>query len=115
MSDAGLVAVITSGGALLLAVWNTIDRMIQRRRDRKAGRQEQLDRIEKKQDDQDKKLERLEKHSDLQYLSLLRLTVMDSDMPMSERLMAGQEYIDRGGNGDVRHFYERLKAEVDAK
>lgn len=115
MSDGVIIAIITSGGALLLAIWATIDRLLQHRQDKKNGRQEQLDRIEQKQDQQDKRLAKLEEHGDLQYLSLLRLTVMDTDMPMSERLMAGQEYLDRGGNGDVKHFYERLKAEVDAK
>jgi len=115
MSEGVLVAIISSSGALLLAVWATIDRLLQRRQDRKNGRKEQLDRIEQKQDKQDQRLAKLEQHGDLQYLSLLRLTVMDTDMPMSERLMAGQEYLDRGGNGDVKHFYERLKAEVDAK
>ncbi len=115
MSDGVIIAIITSGGALLLAIWATVDRLLQHRQDKKNGRQEQLDRIEKKQDQQDSRLAKLEEHGDLQYQSLLRLTVMDSDMPMSERLMAGQEYIDRGGNGDVRHFFEALKARVDSK
>lgn len=115
MSDGVLIAIISSSGALLLAVWATIDRLLQRRQDRKTGRKEQLDRIEQNQDKHDKRLERLEKRSDLQYISLLRLTVMDSDMPMSERLIAGQEYLDMGGNGDVRHFYEHLKAQVNGK
>ena len=115
MSDGVLIAIITSGGALALAVWNTIDKLLQRKRDKKNGRQEQLDRIEQKQDKQDERLERLEKHSLRQYMSILRLTVMDSDMPMSERLMAGQEYLDLDGNGDVKKYYEHLKAEVDGK
>ena len=122
MSDGVLIAIITSGGALALAVWNTIDKLLQRKRDKKNGRQEQLDRIEQKQDSieqkqdkQDERLERLEKHSLRQYMSILRLTVMDSDMPMSERLIAGQEYLDLDGNGDVKKYYEHLKAEVDGK
>lgn len=113
MSDGVLIAIITSGGALALAVWNTIDKIIQRRKDKKNGRQEQLDRIERMQNEQNRRLERLEEHNDLQYLSLLRLTVIDSDMPMSERLIAGKEYLSRGGNGDVKKFYEDLKATVN--
>ena len=95
MSDGVLIAIITSAGALSLAIWATVDRLLQHRQDKKNGRQEQLDRIEKKQDsieqkqDQtDKRLAKLEEHGDLQYLSLLRLTVIDSDMPMYERLIA---------------------------
>jgi len=114
MSDGVLVAIITSGGALALAVWNTVDKLLQRRRDKKTGRMEQLDRIEEKQDKQDERLARLEEHSELQYMSLLRLTVMDSDMPMSERLIAGKEYLARKGNGDVKKFYEDLERKVNA-
>ena len=115
MSDGVLIAIITSSGALLLAIWATIDRLLQHRQDKKNGRQEQLDRIEQKQDKQDERLEKLEDRSLQQYKSILRLTVIDSDMPMSERLMAGQEYIDLDGNGDVKKFYEHLKAQVDSK
>lgn len=43
-----------------------------------------------------------------QSLSILRLTVMNGDMPISERLIAGQKYIRRGGNGDVKHYFEEL-------
>lgn len=113
MSDGVLVAIITSAGALALAVWNTIDKLIQRRRDRKTGRMEQLDRIEEKQTEQSQRLARLEERSDLQYLSLLRLTVMDSDMPMSERLIAGKEYLACNGNGDVKKYYEGLERKVN--
>ena len=108
MSDGVIVAIITSSASLLLAVVNGVIAALQRRQHKKSGTEVRLDNIEKKVD-------KLAEHNDLQYLSLLRLTVMDTDMPMSERLIAGQEYLDRGGNGDVKHFYERLKAEVDAK
>ena len=46
-----------------------------------------------------------------QHLAILRLTVMNSEMPISERIAAGAEYIKRHGNGDVKHYYEHLIAE----
>lgn len=113
MSEGAIAAIITAAGALALAVWNTIDKIIERRQDKKNGRKEQLDRIEQKQNEQDGRLARLEEHSELQYMSLLRLTVMDSDMPMSERLIAGKEYLARKGNGDVKKFYEVLERKVN--
>lgn len=48
------------------------------------------------------------KHDREQYLSILRLTVMNSEMPISERLIAGKKYIENGGNGDVKHYYEDM-------
>mgnify|MGYP003316402720 CR=1 FL=1 len=48
------------------------------------------------------------KHDKEQTLAILRLTVMNSEMPISERLIAGQKYINKGGNGDVKKYYEKL-------
>lgn len=48
----------------------------------------------------------LVKHDKTQYLSILRLTIMSENMPLSERIAAGKEYIENKGNGDVRHYYE---------
>ena len=53
-----------------------------------------------------KRLDKSEKHNREQYLGILRLTVMSEEMPVSERIIAGKKYIDEGGNGDVKKFYE---------
>lgn len=47
-------------------------------------------------------------HDVEQYLGILRLTIMSPEMPITERLIAGEKYIKNGGNGDVKHYYERL-------
>lgn len=64
--------------------------------------------VEQHLEDIDDKISRLDTKSDAQYLSLLRLTVMSDEMPISERLVAGNEYIKRGGNGDVKKFIHEL-------
>ena len=51
------------------------------------------------------KLDKMSKNSDEHYLAILRLTVMNSEMPIPERIAAGQEYIRRGGNGGVKQYY----------
>ena len=56
-------------------------------------------------------IKKIRKHDEEQYLAILRLTVMAEHMPISERIIAGQKYIDRGGNGDVKKYYEKLLAE----
>jgi len=106
MSDGVSIAIITSATSLILALVNALIAWIQRRAQKKSGLQTRLDNIEGKVD-------KLAEHNDLQYLSLLRLTVMDSDMPMSERLIAGKEYLSRGGNGDVKLFYENLEKKIN--
>ena len=55
-----------------------------------------------------KRMDKIEKHDTEQYLGILRLTVMSPEMPISERLIAGQKYVALGGNGDVKHYYQEL-------
>lgn len=47
-------------------------------------------------------------HSLDNYLSIKRLTIMSREMPLSERISAGEKYIKYGGNGEVKHKYEEL-------
>lgn len=42
------------------------------------------------------------------YLSIKRLTIMSHEMPLSERIAAGEKYIKYGGNGEVKHKVEEL-------
>lgn len=48
----------------------------------------------------------IEQHCRENYLGIKRLTVMSSDMPLGERIIAGRDYIKAGGNGDVKHYIE---------
>ena len=49
-----------------------------------------------------------DKHDRENYLATLRLTIMSTEMPLSERISAGDKYIALGGNGAVKHKYEEL-------
>ena len=106
MSDGVVIAIITSATSLLLAIVNAIIAGVQRRAQKKSGTEQRIENIEHKVD-------KLTEHNELQYMALLRLTVMDSDMPMSERLIAGKEYLTRGGNGDVKKAFQDLEKSVN--
>lgn len=89
MSDAVLVALITGGLALIgsiISAWSSNKTVAKDIKDIKAENKEQS-------------------------LSILRLTIMSSDMPISERIVAGDKYVKKGGNGDVKHYYEQLLKE----
>lgn len=47
-------------------------------------------------------------HSLDNYLSIKRLTIMSHEMPLSERIAAGDKYIKYGGNGEVKQKYLEL-------
>ena len=55
-----------------------------------------------------KNVDTLVEHDRTQYLAILRLTVMEDKLPLSERIAAGKEYIKADGNGDVRAYYENV-------
>ena len=58
-----------------------------------------------------KEIPDIKKHCQENYLTSLRLTIMSSEMPLGERIVAGQKYISEGGNGDVKTFVnEELNA-----
>ena len=54
------------------------------------------------------KVDRLVAHDREQYLSFLRLTIMSEEIPISERIIAGDKYIKEGGNGDVKKYYQQM-------
>ena len=107
------LAIISSATAVILALINLLTAFFKNRKERKNGIKEQLDRIEKISESTNERLTNVEAHNETQYMAILRLTVMDSDMPMSERLIAGKEYLTKGGNGDVKKFYEILESQVN--
>ncbi len=53
-------------------------------------------------------VEEMSEHSLDNYLSVKRLTIMSHEMPLSERIAAGEKYLKAGGNGEVKHKYEEL-------
>lgn len=55
-----------------------------------------------------KKVDTLVEHDREQYLSILRLTIMSEEIPISERIIAGDKYIKAGGNGDVKKYYQQM-------
>ncbi|MBR5199245.1 MAG: hypothetical protein IKW20_05390 [Bacteroidales bacterium] len=59
----------------------------------------------------EEKVDTLVEHDQDQYLSILRLTIMSEEMPISERIIAGDKYIKKGGNGDVKKYYEKMLIE----
>ena len=46
-----------------------------------------------------------------QYLAILRLTIFEENLPISERIIAGDKYLKKGGNGDTKKYYEKMLAE----
>ncbi len=49
-----------------------------------------------------------DKHDRENYLNILRLVIMSEEMPLEERIAAGDKYIAIGGNGAVKHKYQEL-------
>lgn len=85
---------------------NTVATQIQRLSERIDEMDQKLD---EKIDALDKKLDKQRDAAEKQHLDVLRLTIMSPNMPVSERLIAGAEYIKKGGNGDVKKYVHELE------
>ena len=46
-------------------------------------------------------------------LFILKIAVLDEQLPLTDRLKAGELYMDLGGNGAVKKKYQELLKEYD--
>ena len=92
------------GSSALTAVVNAVVSAIQKKRGKTTTQDTRIAEI-------DKKLDKMQTHQNEQYLAILRLTIMSEEMPMAERLIAGEKYKKMGGNGDVKKFLHQLEAQ----
>jgi hypothetical protein len=54
-------------------------------------------------------IEKKDKHDEAQYRDILRLIIMTPEMPLSERIAAGDIYVNKlNGNGGVKQKYLEL-------
>ena len=60
-----------------------------------------------------KRAETNDKHIRENYLDIKRLVITSPYMPLGERIKAGDEYINAGGNGEVKHLYQTLIEKLD--
>lgn len=120
MSDGMTVLVAVLGSsAFSIVVKEVIDsRKVRRRGENTVATQiqrlsERIDEMDQKLDEKidalDKKLDKQRDAAEKQHLDVLRLTIMSPNMPVSERLIAGAEYIKKGGNGDVKKYVHELE------
>lgn len=45
------------------------------------------------------------------YMNNLRIIIMSEEMPIGERLSAGEKYIKNNGNGEIKAFVKKLEKE----
>jgi len=62
----------------------------------------------------DKRLDEIEKHTKKNWLQGLKLTIVNDDIPIEERLRAGEAYVANDGNGEIKAKYKLLQKEYAA-
>ena len=67
--------------------------------------------LEEKVEKLDRKVDKLSRDNDEQHTDILRLTIFEDNLPISERIIAGDKYLKKGGNGDTKKFYMQMLAE----
>ena len=63
--------------------------------------------------DLNKKIEAVEQHCYENYITDLKLIIMSEEMPIGERLQAGEKYVALGLNGEIKAKYKLLQQEYE--
>lgn len=48
-------------------------------------------------------------------LNTMKNTICNENIPLSERIIVGKEYLEKGGNGAVKIYYHKLEEEYEKK
>ena len=93
--------IIKIGAAVtaIVGIWRVVVLLVHMSDDIKETKGYVLEHIENV-----KEIPSIQEHCYENYLTGLRLTVMSNEMPLGERIVAGQKYIDAGGNGEVKNY-----------
>lgn len=59
------------------------------------------------------KIEDIEKQIKDNALHILKLAILEENMPPAERLKCGEAYVKLGGNGQIKKIYERLLEDTE--
>lgn len=59
------------------------------------------------------KIEAVEQHCLENYITDLKLIIMSEEMPLGERLQAGEKYVALGQNGEIKAKYKLLQQEYE--
>lgn len=51
-----------------------------------------------------KYIQDMHRHTFENYMSILRIIIMDPHMPLGERISAAEKYLDHGGNGEIKKY-----------
>ena len=70
---------------------------------------------EEKYDKIEDKFEKINETMRINTIHLLKIAVLDEDLPITDRIHAGEEYIALGGNGFIKKKYEKLLEEYERK
>ena len=74
-----------------------------------------LRKTEEKYDKIEEKFEMINKTMRTNTIHLLKIAVLDENLPLTDRIHAGEEYIALGGNGFIKKKYEKLLEEYEQK
>ena len=111
----GLIAsIITSsgviGGALLWVGNKILDKKL-KPFDDKMNKMEKA-RIEQHEETK-REIAKVRQELDKNSLNTMKNTICNDNIPISERLLVGKEYIDKGGNGAVKVYLHQLEKEYE--
>ena len=105
---AGVVVTNHSSNKKMVEKVNTLEKHHAENQAAHKETAEQVKKLSGQVEDLRARQEKMQEHQDKNYLGILRLEIMSEEMPISERIIAGKEYLEHGGNGDVSVYYKQF-------
>ncbi len=106
-----LVAVVTAVTPIVLAIASNGKKDRAQQKENSDKLNGSIDALKSSVDRMDNRICTLEEHADEHYRRLLVMEIMEENLPVEERLKAGEKYVAKGWNGPVKARYELLLEE----
>lgn len=106
-----LVAVVTAVTPIVLAIGSNGKKDRAQQKENSDKLNGLMDGLKNSIDRMGDRIKTLEEHADEHYRRLLVMEIMEENLPIEERLKAGEKYVAKGWNGSVKARYELLLEE----
>ena len=115
-----IASVITACGVICGFLFKILKKLLNKTLDEKLKPfKDNMDRYEnariEQHEETKQKIAKLQEELDKNSLNTMKNTICNENIPTSERLLVGKEYLDKGGNGAVKVLLHKLAEEYEAE
>ena len=109
-----MATIITSGGVIVAFALKMGKKILDKSLQPFNDKIEKMDKLRIEQHEETKEeIAKLREELNKNSLNTMKNTICNENIPISERITTGKEYIDKGGNGAVKIYVHQLEQEYE--